>query len=76
MSSSAFGGQGSAGNVLAALANIFIPGVGQLAQGRVLPALGFFFGTLLGLCCCVVPGLVAYVWSILDAACWKPPAGN
>lgn len=32
-------GQGSAGNVIAALCSLFIPGLGQLLQGRVLWAL-------------------------------------
>ena len=32
-------GQGSAGNVLAALCSFFIPGLGQLLQGRPLIAL-------------------------------------
>ena len=35
-------GQGSAGNVLAAALSFFIPGLGQLTQGRVLAALFFF----------------------------------
>ena len=35
-------GQGSGGNVLAALASFFIPGLGQLLQGRLLIA-GFMF---------------------------------
>ena len=35
-------GQGSTGNVIAALASFFVPGLGQLVQGRMLPALGFF----------------------------------
>jgi TM2 domain-containing membrane protein YozV len=34
--------QGSTGNVIAALVSFFIPGLGQLIQGRVLAALGFF----------------------------------
>ena len=29
-------GQGSAGNVIAALCSVFIPGLGQLVQGRLL----------------------------------------
>ncbi len=29
-------GQGSSGNVIAALASLFIPGLGQLHQGRPL----------------------------------------
>jgi TM2 domain-containing membrane protein YozV len=35
-------GQGSAGNVLAAICSFFIPGLGQLVQGRILAALLFF----------------------------------
>ena len=32
-------GQGSGGNVLAALCSLFIPGLGQLLQGRLLMAI-------------------------------------
>jgi TM2 domain-containing membrane protein YozV len=35
-------GQGSAGNVIAALCSFFVPGLGQLLQGRVLSALFWF----------------------------------
>lgn len=35
-------GQGSAGNVIAALCSFFIPGLGQLLQGRVMSAIGWF----------------------------------
>ncbi|MEY3023309.1 MAG: hypothetical protein RJA16_135, partial [Planctomycetota bacterium] len=35
-------GQGSAGNVIAALASFFIPGLGQLVQGRFLIAVIMF----------------------------------
>jgi TM2 domain-containing membrane protein YozV len=38
----AMNGQGSAGNVIAALCSLFIPGLGQLIQGRVLSALMWF----------------------------------
>jgi hypothetical protein len=31
-------GQGSGGNVLAAICSFFIPGLGQLVQGRLLAA--------------------------------------
>ncbi|MGB1238465.1 MAG: hypothetical protein ACPG4U_09670 [Pseudomonadales bacterium] len=34
--------QGSTGNVIAALCNVFIPGLGQLIQGRLLLAAFFF----------------------------------
>ena len=35
-------GQGSTGNVIAAVCSLFIPGLGQLVQGRVLWAIGWF----------------------------------
>jgi hypothetical protein len=65
--------RGSAGNVLAALANVFLPGIGQLAQGRPLAALCFFLATTVLMLCCFL-GLVPYVWAIVDAARWQPPA--
>lgn len=65
--------RGSAGNVIAALANVFLPGLGQLAQGRPLAALLFFLGSTVLMLCCFL-GLVPYVWSIVDAARWQPPA--
>jgi TM2 domain-containing membrane protein YozV len=34
--------QGSAGNVIAALCSFFVPGLGQLLQGRVLSAIAWF----------------------------------
>lgn len=35
-------GKGSTGNVIAAVASFFIPGLGQLVQGRIFAALFFF----------------------------------
>lgn len=35
-------GQGSAGNVIAAICSFFIPGLGQLVQGRLLSAILWF----------------------------------
>ena len=35
-------GAGSTGNVIAALANVFVPGLCHLIQGRVLGAIGYF----------------------------------
>ena len=35
-------GQGSTGNVIAALCSLFVPGLGQLLQGRILWALTWF----------------------------------
>ncbi|GAB3692150.1 hypothetical protein GCM10027592_10770 [Spirosoma flavus] len=65
-------GQGSGGNVLAALCSFFVPGLGQLLQGRlgiaivqfVMAAVLWFF----------LLGWVIHLWSILDAARYKPAA--
>lgn len=38
-------GQGSGGNVIAAICSFFIPGLGQLVQGRILAAVFFFVVT-------------------------------
>jgi TM2 domain-containing membrane protein YozV len=65
-------GQGSAGNVLAALASFFIPGLGQLLQGRLLIAIVQF--VLAGLLWIVLLGWAIHLWSVLDAAVWKPKA--
>ena len=35
-------GQGSTGNVIAALCSFFVPGLGQLLQGRIFWALTWF----------------------------------
>ena len=63
-------GQGSAGNVIAALASFFIPGLGQLLQGRLIRAAIQFI--LAGLLWMVLLGWIIHIWSILDAAMWKP----
>lgn len=63
-------GQGSAGNVIAALCSFFIPGLGQLLQGRLLMALVQF--VLAGLLWIVLLGWALHLWSILDAAMFKP----
>jgi TM2 domain-containing membrane protein YozV len=63
-------GQGSTGNVIAALASFFIPGLGQLLQGRLLLAIVQF--VLAGLLWIVLLGWAIHLWSVLDAALWKP----
>lgn len=63
-------GQGSAGNVIAALCSFFIPGLGQLLQGRPLMALVQF--VLAGVLWVVLLGWAVHLWSILDAALFKP----
>jgi len=68
--------QGSGGNVLAAICNIFFPGLGQLVQGRILPAIIFAIVCVGGyaLWWLVIPGIIAalcHLWSIIDAAKYK-----
>lgn len=62
-------GQGSGGNVLAALASFFIPGLGQLLQGRLLMAVVHF--VLAGVLWIFLFGWIIHLWSILDAAKFK-----
>jgi len=65
-------GQGSGGNVLAALCSFFIPGLGQLLQGRPLAALVQF--VLAFLLWFIFLGWVVHIWSIIDAARFDPSA--
>ena len=62
-------GQGSTGNVIAALASFFIPGLGQLLQGRLLMAIIQF--VLAGILWFFLLGWIIHLWSILDAALFK-----
>ena len=62
----AMAGQGSGGNVLAAICSFFIPGLGQLVQGRLLAALIQFF--LAAILWFFLLGWIVHLWSILDAA--------
>ncbi len=64
-------GQGSGGNVLAAVCSFFIPGLGQLVQGRLLAA--FLFFVTAGPLWIVLLGWVMHLWSVIDAARWHPP---
>ncbi|MFH0910555.1 MAG: hypothetical protein V1918_03460, partial [Planctomycetota bacterium] len=56
-------GQGSAGNVIAALCSFFIPGLGQLLQGRLLKAVVQF--VLAGILWLFLLGWIIHIWSIL-----------
>ncbi|HVT59796.1 MAG TPA: hypothetical protein VHR45_15520 [Thermoanaerobaculia bacterium] len=62
-------GQGSTGNVIAALCSFFIPGLGQLLQGRLLMAIVQF--VLAAALWFVWLGWVVHLWSVLDAALWR-----
>ena len=63
-------GQGSTGNVIASLASFFVPGLGQLIQGRLIMAIIQF--VLAAALWIVFLGWAIHLWSVLDAALWKP----
>ncbi len=70
---------GSTGNVLAAICSFFIPGLGQLVQGRIMKAIMFFLVTCI--CYALIATVVLFfmwivavlfhLWSIIDAATFK-----
>lgn len=68
--------QGSTGNIIAALASFFLPGLGQLLQGRLLAALfylvlsGFIWFITLG-----TLGVIGHLIAAADAALWKGRGG-
>lgn len=72
-------GQGSGGNVIAAVCSFFIAGLGQLVQGRILAAIAFFLLTWVNyalagtgiLFFMAVPGVIFHIWSIISAARYK-----
>ena len=65
-------GQGSAGNVIAAVCSFFIPGLGQLVQGRLLKAIFMFVAA--AVLWWVLMGWIIHIWSIIDAAMFKAKA--
>jgi TM2 domain-containing membrane protein YozV len=62
---------GSTGNVIAALASFFIPGLGQLLQGKLLKALIMFVAA--AVLWWFWMGWIIHLWSIIDAALYKRP---
>ena len=67
-------GRGSTGNVLAALCSFFIPGLGQLLQGRLVAA--FLQFVLAALLWWILLGWIVHLYSIYDAAVWKEPGSS
>lgn len=59
-------GQGSAGNVIAALSSFFIPGLGQLLQGR--PFLAIIMFVLTCFLWLFLLGWIIHFWSVINAA--------
>ena len=65
--------QGSAGNVIAGLASFFIPGLGQLVQGRWVDA--FIHVALCFFMWMVMLGWIMHLYSAYNAARWDPFRG-
>jgi len=72
-------GQGSTGNVIAAVCSFFVPGLGQLVQAQILKALFFFVvcGVLYTLSVVTlgltwILGALFHLWAIVDAATFRP----
>lgn len=66
-------GQGSTGNVIAAICSFFIPGLGQLVQGRILWALFWFIlAGVLWVVTFTTGGWIANLLSCVHAALYKP----
>lgn len=73
-------GPGSAGNIIAALCSLFIPGLGQLVQGRLLTAIVWFLAAsiafvvtwLLTLSLLPFGWFLVSVFACIDAAMYRP----
>ncbi|HLT04306.1 MAG TPA: hypothetical protein VK019_05015 [Pseudomonas sp.] len=73
-------GPGSAGNVIAAICSLIIPGLGQLVQGRVLWALFWFvlagigYGITFVLSLGMLPfgGVLVAILACIHAAVYRP----
>jgi len=65
-------GQGSTGNVIAALCSFFLPGLGQLVQGRIVAALFYLVLTgILWLVTFTLGGWIGHVLACIDAAVYR-----
>jgi len=60
--------------MLAGLASLIIPGVGQLMQGRFVTGLMVMIVT--GLLWCIGLGYIMHVVAAVDAAIWKPKVSS
>jgi TM2 domain-containing membrane protein YozV len=50
-----------------ALLSFFIPGLGQIVKGQILKGILAFIGVGLGIVMLFIPGLIIWIWQIVDA---------
>jgi TM2 domain-containing membrane protein YozV len=50
-----------------AILSFFIPGLGQLVKGQVGKGVLIFIGFIIGLAMFVLPGVIIWIWQIVDA---------
>lgn len=50
-----------------AILSFFIPGLGQLVKGQVGKGILVFIGFFIGLAMLVIPGVIIWIWQIIDA---------
>ena len=53
---------------MATIVNLFIPGLGQLMQGRLLMGLMLFTLTIIGYLLFILPGLFIHLLTLVDSA--------
>lgn len=59
--------------MIAALASLFVPGLGQLVQGRFLAAVLFVVAAgILWVASLGTLGWIMHLWACLNAALWRP----
>ncbi len=52
---------------LPALLSFFIPGLGQIVKGQVGKGILIFIGTIVGFMILIIPGIIIWLWQIIDA---------
>ena len=58
-------------NGVAAILSFFIPGLGQLGQGRLLAATAWFFMVIMGYIFFIIPGMILHFLCLADVFSYK-----
>ena len=53
--------------ILAAVCSLFVPGFGQVYDGKMARGFAIFIGTVIGLICLIVPGIIIWLFGVYDA---------